>query len=75
MQLIINEEIYLKSNRTIIMYEKKLEKKIYETPVITKQQIILEQVIAAGSYIKSTSEVTEHEWIEESIDNGDVIIF
>ena len=75
MQLIINAEIYLKSNRTIIMYEKKLEKKIYETPVCNKQQIILEQVIAAGSYIKSTSKVTEHEWIEESIDNDDVIIF
>ena len=56
------------------MNDKKIEKETYETPVITKQQVILEQVIAAGSTRKQTSGVIDHEWTEENIYNNDVII-
>lgn len=56
------------------MNDKKIEKETYETPVIMKQQVILEQVIAAGSTRKQTSGVIDHEWNEENIDNNDVII-
>ena len=57
------------------MNDKKIEKEVYETPAITKQQVILEQVIAAGSPLRSSDGAVTHEWNEEDIDNGDVIVF
>lgn len=56
-----------------IMNEKKMEKGSYEAPVIKKQQVILEQVIAAGSYSISNSGNVQHEWIDEDI-NSDIVI-
>ncbi|WP_455666615.1 hypothetical protein [Phocaeicola sp.] len=57
------------------MNDKKIEKEVYEIPVIIRQQVILEQVIAAGSPLRTTDGAVTHEWNEEDIDNGDVIVF
>ncbi len=57
------------------MNDKKIEKEVYEIPVIIRQQVILEQVIAAGSPLRSSDGAVTHEWNEEDIDNGDVIMF
>ncbi|MCD7923870.1 MAG: hypothetical protein LUI85_03895 [Bacteroides sp.] len=57
------------------MNDKKIEKEVYEIPVIIRQQVILEQVIAAGSPLRSSDGAVTHEWNEEDIDNGDVIVF
>ncbi|WP_455667531.1 hypothetical protein [Phocaeicola sp.] len=53
------------------MDKKEIKKNIYHAPVITKQQIVLEQVIAAGSRKLSTdeTEAIQHEWIEEEMNN------
>lgn len=57
-----------------IMNEKKMEKGSYEAPVIKKQQVILEQVIAAGSRPISTDYGTlVHEWTDEEIDDNIVL--
>lgn len=57
------------------MNDKKIEKEVYEIPVIIRQQVILEQVIAAGSPLRSSDGAVTHEWNEEDIDNGDVVVF
>ncbi len=57
------------------MNDKRIEKEVYEIPVIIRQQVILEQVIAAGSPLRSSDGAVTHEWNEENIDNGDVIVF
>ena len=53
------------------MYKNNTEKETYEAPIVTKQEVVLEQVIAAGSRKLSTdeSEFVQHEWIEEEMDN------
>lgn len=58
------------------MNKKKIGKEVYETPAITKYQIILEQVIAAGSPVSSSDGVTQ-EWAGEEEMNADydVIIY
>ncbi len=71
----MSKEIYSNLNKKTTMNGKKIEKEIYEIPVIMKQQVILEQVIAAGSPLRSTDGAVTHEWNEEDIDNGDVIVF
>ncbi|WP_455668594.1 hypothetical protein [Phocaeicola sp.] len=48
----------------------KIEKEVYETPIIMKQQVILEQVIAASPQSEDNVLST---WSGEDIDNGDVI--
>ena len=55
--------------------KEEMKKESYECPVIKRQQVILEQVIAAGSKLKSSTGPAEHDWIEEEIDNGDIITF
>ena len=53
------------------MDKKEIKKNIYHAPVIKRQQVILEQVIAAGSRKLSTdeAEAIQHEWIEEEMNN------
>jgi hypothetical protein len=67
--------MYSYLNKKITMNDKKIEKEVYEIPVIIRQQVILEQVIAAGSPLRSSDGAVTHEWNEEDIDNGDVIVF
>jgi hypothetical protein len=67
--------MYSYLNKKITMNDKKIEKEVYEIPVIIRQQVILEQVIAAGSPLRSSDGAVTHEWNEEDIDNGDVIMF
>ena len=45
------------------MYKNKTEKEAYEAPVVKKQQVILEQVIAASPYEGTVI----HEWEDEDI--------
>ncbi len=48
------------------MNKKKTEKEIYEAPTLNKQQVILEQVIAAGSGRKLSNDgEVQHEWADE----------
>lgn len=49
------------------------EKEIYETPVIRRQQVVLEQVIAAGSTQKRSDAVV-HEWNDEEEQDFEIII-
>lgn len=57
------------------MNEKEIKKAIYEKPVLTKQQVILEQVIAAGSTARSNYGEVSQEWTEESLDcDQDIIL-
>ena len=51
----------------------KIEKEVYETPIIMKQQVILEQVIAAGSTTRSTSSKLQENRTEID-DEGDYLI-
>jgi len=67
--------MYSYLNKKITMNDKKIEKEVYEIPVIIRQQVILEQVIAAGSPLRSSDGAVTHEWNEEDIDNGDVVVF
>lgn len=66
--------MYLKLNGTTIMKKKVIEKEFYEAPSFQKQQIILEQAIAAGSPQNSRGEVT-HEWNEEETNADNEINF
>jgi hypothetical protein len=71
----MNKEVYSKLNRKIVMNEKEIKKAIYEKPVLTKQQVILEQVIAAGSTARSNYGEVRQEWTEESLDcDQDIIL-
>lgn len=51
----------------------KIEKEVYKTPIIMKQQVILEQVIAAGSTTRSTSSKVQENWTEIDVE-GDYLI-
>lgn len=50
-------------NRPIVMYKNNTEKDAYEAPAIKKQQVVLEQVIAASPYEGKVI----HEWEDEDI--------
>jgi hypothetical protein len=58
------------------MNKKKIEKEIYEAPALNKQQVILEQVIAAGSRImESENGSIMHVWEREEVDaDYDIIL-
>lgn len=56
------------------MKKKVIEKEFYEAPSFQKQQIILEQAIAAGSPQNSRGEVM-HEWNEEETNADNEINF
>ncbi|MCD7926732.1 MAG: hypothetical protein LUI85_19460 [Bacteroides sp.] len=51
----------------MLMYKKDIKKKVYIAPIVKKQQILLEQVIAAGSKKISSYGDVQHEWTEEDI--------
>ncbi|MCD7926227.1 MAG: hypothetical protein LUI85_16700 [Bacteroides sp.] len=55
------------------MNENKMEKGIYEAPVIKKQQVILEQAIAGSRPISSDYGALLHEWTDEEIDDNIVL--
>lgn len=50
-------------NRLIVMYKNKTEKETYEAPVVKKQQVALEQVMAGSTYDGKVI----HEWEDEDI--------
>jgi hypothetical protein len=50
------------------MDKKKIEETVYESPVIMRQQVILEQVIAAGSTRKTSDGTVTHEWNDDTED-------
>lgn len=56
------------------MYPKDTKKEVYEAPAVKKQQVLLEQAIAAVSRVLSNDGEVQHEWIEEEINNDDLNI-
>lgn len=68
-----NEKIKL--NRIRKMNRKEIEKESYDSPVINKQQVILEQVIAAGSTRKYSKGTLTTEFLGENIEIEDIVIF
>ncbi|WP_455666406.1 hypothetical protein [Phocaeicola sp.] len=53
------------------MYKNNTEKETYEAPIVTKQQVVLEQIIAAGSTRKASEGMVQHEWEDEVEDHYD----